>query len=147
MTKESKVLKIRTNTIFLALVSAALLSSGCQPGEDASSQPQSLEERAQARWDHMIARDFAEAWAYYTPGYRQTTSAEEFAATVRGRPVRWEEATVVAHNCEGDRCEVLVEVSYRVPQAPSGLSDARGRRDLTETWIRTQEQWWYSDSE
>lgn len=133
MIKERRILKIRISTIFLALVSAALLLSGCQSGEDASSQPQSVEERAQARWDYLIAREFAEAWAFYTPGYRQTTSAEEFAATMRKRPVRWEEATVVAHNCEGDRCEVAVEVSYRVPQAPAGLNNARGQRELTET--------------
>ncbi|RFF26531.1 MULTISPECIES: hypothetical protein [unclassified Wenzhouxiangella] len=139
-------MKIRTSTIFLALVSAALLLSGCQSGEDTSSQPQSVEERAQARWDHMIAREFAEAWSYYTPGFRETTSAEEFATTVRKRPVRWEDATVVARDCEGDRCEVVVEVSYSVPQAPAGLNNVRGKRELTETWIRTQEQWWYSDS-
>lgn len=138
-------MKIKTSAFSLALASAALLLSGCQSGDGDSSQSQSVEERAQARWDHMVERDFAEAWGYYTPGYRETTSAEEFAATVRKRPVRWEEATVVAHTCEGDRCEVVVEVSYRVPQAPAGLNNARGKRELTETWIRTQDHWWYSD--
>lgn len=128
----------------LALILTPLLVfllAACQPGGEG---PQSVEERAQARWDHFVAREFRDAWAYYTPGFRETTSAEEFEKLMKKRPVRWREATVLGAACEGDRCEVSVEVSYRVPSAPAGMSSVQPTRTLDETWIRTRGQWWFS---
>lgn len=119
----------------------ATLLVACQSAEEA---PQTAEERAQARWDHMIEREFQEAWAYYSPGFREITGAEAFEKLMRNRPVRWQEATVWGAACDGDRCQVTVEVSYRVPSAPAGMSSVEPSRELTETWIRTRDQWWYS---
>lgn len=140
---ESNWTMLTMNRAFLLILAPlfAVLLVACQSAEEA---PQTAEERAQARWDHMIEREFQEAWVYYTPGYRETTDAEEFEKLMRKRPVRWQEATVLGAACDGDRCEVVVEVSYRVPSAPAGMSSVEPTRELTETWIRTRDQWWYS---
>lgn len=133
---------MRIITIFATLC-AALLLAGCQSGEDAPSQPQSVEERAQARWDLLVERDFASAWEYYTPGFRETSSAQDFAGIMKQRPVRWTSAEVLGSACEDDRCQVLVEVSYTVPNAPNGLNTVSPTSEVDETWIRTGGQWWY----
>lgn len=132
-----------THLATVAVLAGVLLLAACQPGEDASSQPQTVEERAQARWDLLVERDFAGAFEYYTPGFRETSSAEGFATLLSQRPVRWTSASVVASSCDGDRCRVLVDVSYKVPSAPNGLSSVSPTSEVTETWIRTRGEWWY----
>lgn len=125
--------------LLAGMVAAALV--GCGAGDQ---RPESLEDRAQARWDAMVAGEFEEAWSYYTPGYRETTPAADFAQDMRRRPVRWTGAEILVSDCEGDRCEVTARVSYRVPSAPEGISDMEPERHVRETWIRTRDQWWYA---
>lgn len=126
---------------YLLATVAAVILAGCGPGE---RQPETVEERAQARWEAMAAGDFEEAWNYYSPGYRDTTPVEAFAEDMRRRPVRWTGAEVLGAECDGDRCKVSARVSYRIPSGPTGIEDMEPSRHVNETWIRTRDQWWYA---
>jgi len=117
----------------------ASLVVACSP----QGAQETLEERAQARWDLLLERDFEGAWAYMTPGFRETTNQYDYARDMAGRPVRWLSATVSGKNCEEDVCKINVLVEYRAVGAPSGMGQMRLSRTITETWIRLDDAWWF----
>ncbi|MGY6588973.1 MAG: hypothetical protein ACXIUB_11890 [Wenzhouxiangella sp.] len=105
---------------------------------------QTVEERAQERWDLMVERDFEAAWALYTPGFRSQTDSRDFANDMNRRPIRWLGAEVRPDSdCDGDRCRVVVDVTYQPIAAPAGQGRLRMTRPLEETWIRLDGQWWF----
>lgn len=135
---------MNTSTIkCAAFVGCILMLAACQPGDDASSMPDTVEERAQARWNHLIAGEYTEAWEYFAPGYRETATAGAFAATMERRPVRWLEAQVAATDCGESRCTAVIDVTYSVPGASAGLDTVRPTREISETWIRVDGTWWF----
>lgn len=115
--------------------------TGCAPGD---RQPQDVEARAEARWSHMVERDFQSAHAYYPPGFREMTPAADFAADMKRRPVRWEAVEVLGSDCGEDRCTVRVRVTYGVTSGPEAIRNMSTERVLEETWIRVEGRWWYS---
>lgn len=125
----------------LLLAVAGILLGGCQ--EPPPDPEIAVSERAQERWNLLVARDFSAAWGLYTPGFRETTAERDFAWEMSRRPVRWESAEVVATECDGDRCTASVRVRYHVPAAPAGLNTLRNEREVEETWIRVENQWWF----
>lgn len=131
----------RTIVSVLALAAAAVLASGCL--EPAPEPSEAVTERAQQRWDALVARDFSAAWVLYSPGFRETNPEGDFTWEMSRRPVRWEDARVAAADCDGDRCTASVRVRYHVPAAPAGLNTLRNEREVEETWIRVDDQWWY----
>ena len=100
-------------------------------------------ERAQARWDALVAGDLETAYTYYSPGYRSSTSLIDFGVEMRTRKVRWTGATYKSHACDGDRCEVHFDVAFRVPRPVPGVSVYDGSDEVEDTWIRSDGQWWY----
>jgi hypothetical protein len=108
-----------------------------------TSQDETVEERAQARWDHFADRDFAAAWEYYTPAFRQMTAREDFALDMRNRPLRWHAAEVRSAECDEDRCKVTVSVTYQPTGASGPHSQMRMTRDIEEQWIRLDGRWWF----
>lgn len=120
----------------------ALLSACSDPRPPAEV----VEERAQARWDAMVARDFQAAWEYYTPGYREQITAAEFEGEMAGRPVKWTGAEVFEVDCAEDepRCEVRVRVDYEARAAVPGVGTLRSQSGVTEIWLQIGGDWWYS---
>lgn len=134
-------------SLALVLVLSGCAGTGTGTPTSAATAPvpeQTVEERAQARWDHIVARDFAAAWAFYTPGYRLITPQPEFIAMMAGRPVVWEAAEVRSSECaQPDRCTVTSLVAYRVPNAPTGINQMTVERELREEWLYVEGQWWF----
>ncbi|NBB93005.1 MAG: hypothetical protein GVY32_07555 [Gammaproteobacteria bacterium] len=128
-----------------AFASATLLVlSACGPAEE--QQPETVEERAQARWNLLAEGEFEQAWAYYTPGFRERIEQDDFARDMSRRPVTWLGAEVLGSTCEEpDRCTVTVEVAYRaeVPGLRQTSSQVELSRRLEDEWIRLDGQWWY----
>ena len=122
-------------TAFLLVV----LLVGCR----SEGPTETLEERAQARWDLVLARDFEAAWEYLTPGYRQTTNRFDYARDMAGRPLRLLSAEVVGTECEEDLCKINVLVGYRAVGAPAGMGQMRLSREIEETWIWLDGAWWF----
>ncbi len=125
--------------LFLALVFMALMLAACQPQEPSET----VEDRAQARWDLLLERDFEAAWEYMTPGYRETTNRYDYARDMAGRPLRWLSAEVVAKDCQEDLCKISILVGYRAVGAPAGMGQMRLSREIEETWIRLDGAWWF----
>lgn len=122
---------------------AVLILAACGPQEPPRPDHEIVAERAQARWDALIAGDFATALTYYTPGFQEQTPADAFAADMSNRPVQWVSAEHRESTCEGDRCAVEMLVGYRLPSAPAQLSGLGNQRPVEETWVRIDDGWWF----
>jgi hypothetical protein len=126
---------------------SALLLAGILVACGGSAEPQqTLEERVLARWQHLIDRDFESAWAYYTPGFRQTTPVEVFVGDMQRRRFRWHEAEIKGVECDGEAvCQVEVRVVFQAVGAPSGMGNVRLPHEATERWLLLEGEWWLSE--
>ncbi len=127
------------------LASALILLAGCAtapPVSDEEASARIVEELAEARWQAIMERDFEKAYEFYSPGYRDTTGLREYDRDMSRRPFRYLSAEVQPAECEGDRCQVRVRVTYQAVGAPAGQHRVRLTQDLTETWVRLEDQWW-----
>jgi len=116
------------NAIHPLLAVVVLVLAACQPAEE---EPQSVEERAQARWDHVLAKEYEQAWNYFSPGFRDL------------HPFQWTSAEVIGSKCKENQCDVTVSATYRIARGPSELGEMVMPKELTEKWVRTDGQWWY----
>jgi len=132
------------NKLQLISIAAALTTlAGC--ASTPAAPEQTLEERSQTRWNHILADEYEQALAFYTPGYRQITTVTDYAIWVRSRPVVWTGAEVRGSECESeDRCTVTVNLGYRVPGGPTGINQLPMQRDVQEQWIRLDGQWFFA---
>lgn len=127
---------------FVPLIAAILLAACAGTPQRQAQQPQTLEERALARWQHLIDGEPELAWDYLSPGFRATTSREVYAAQMATRPVRWISARVIGTECESeDVCEVQVEVGVSVQSHVTGVGRVEAQRAIREGWIRSGGQW------
>ena len=138
----SKTMKI--NNLFIVIGLSFLLSACSEP----RAPEDIVAERAQARWDALIAKDFDQAWSYYSPGFRAQNPASSFAGTMQSRPIRWDSAEIRSVECaEAGTCTVVVSVAYTAIGAPGPLADMQNERPLNETWVELEGEWWYSYKE
>ena len=129
-----------TGMLFLSIFLLAACAPELPP-EDA------VENRAQQRWDALIAFNPNEAWEFYTPGFRSSHPQRSFAQDMSRRPIRWLEAEVTEVLCEEeDLCTAWVEVKYDAPGAPPTMRGVELRRAVEETWLRIDGQWWYAEN-
>lgn len=124
-----------------ALMSVLSVLTAC-----ATTAPQSQEalvERAQARWDAILERDYDAAYALYSPGYRSATSRTDFEIELRSRRITWTSAEYRDHSCEGQVCTVTFDIKYVAPRPAPGIAKWDGRSSAEDTWIEASGQWWY----
>ena len=129
-------------SLIKALVASLLV--GALLGCSSPPEPQTVEERAQARWDHVVAREFEQAYEFMSPGYRATTPLHEYMIDIMSRPVRWTSAEVIGASCLEEVCRVSVEVTYQAVGAPGPLRHLRPARQIEERWLQVDGQWWFS---
>lgn len=134
---------MKIKSLYLMTCVVAVLAACSQPPRPPEEV---VAERAQARWDAMVARDFKRAWQFYTPGFREKSDPADFSAELSRRPVRWDAAEVTQVSCDESRCSAEVEVEYTAAGAPGVLGGMQGRRPVQETWIQIEGDWWYSPS-
>lgn len=130
-----KGLRLLTAT-FSILFLAACASTG-----DAKKHP--VEERAQTRWDALLASDFDTAYSLYSPGYRSANSRVDFEISQRSRKVAILAAKVTDSDCSNDACTVSTAVQYRVGAPVPGVSKWESSSQLEERWVRTDGKWWF----
>lgn len=136
---------------FVTTSLAFLLLSGCssiQLGEGVSDE-KVVERLAEARHKAMMSGDFDAGYLFATPGYRATRDLSAFKLDNAG-VLNWKKAEVKGVRCEEERCEVDVDIEYKL----SGLAGARPSslgmgaatipRTNTEVWIKLGSQWWFS---
>lgn len=125
--------------VALAALAAVFLAACATTGGTSSA----IVERAEARWDAVLAGDFERAYQYYSPGYRSSHSPGDLELSMRLRKVQFRAARYAEHACEGDRCDLKFEVEYRIPSPVPGLDKWESKTTIDETWIRTRDEWWY----
>jgi len=102
-----------------------------------------LLERAQARWDAIIAHDYDAAYALYSPGYRSTTSRTDFEIGMRTKRVSWTAAKYREHQCQGDVCTVSFDIEYVAMRPVPGVPKWEAPGKVEDTWILSSGEWWY----
>jgi len=103
-----------------------------------------LRNRAQARWNAVIARDFAKAYAFETPEYRQNHTATEYA-TQFGGMVDWLGARLGSVRYENPH-HATVDVLLRV-KFPLGADEATTEARVGDRWVYRDKEWWRLDVE
>jgi len=125
----------------LAAMISILLLGACASTGDAKKHP--VEERAQARWDALLASDFDTAYSMYSPGYRSANSRVDFEISQRSRKVAILAAKVTDSDCSSEACTVSAVVQYRVGAPVPGVSKWESSSQLEERWVRTDGKWWF----
>jgi len=120
----------------MAMASAPVAAGPTGPaaGKTETSTPEGrVGERAQARWEALIAGHIKEAYAYLSPLYRKTMPYEQYRYTVHGVGL-WSGARVLGVQCRPGQCQARVEVKarFRMRHIPT----PRTAKDVvTETWV------------
>lgn len=123
-------------------LSAAVWVIGVAPlqASSAVTAESMVSERAAARWQALIGRDFDEAYRFLSPGYRLATPLDRYRGQM-GDEVDWQGASVSTVNCEARACEVAVTVTYRF--ASPSIPAYSGSTLVKEKWVLADDNWWY----
>ncbi len=126
----------------VALLGAVAALTGCaSSGGSLAGKERVVEQRAQERWNHLVAGNYGQAYAYLPPSYRAVVTAEDFRGRF-GRGAAWKSATIRSVKCETDeRCTVEVDLSVVV--VARGFGGKPLAADLIETWLKEDGQWWF----
>ena len=127
-----------------AALAAALALAACA-SNSAKTPEQIVAERAEARWQHLIKQDFAGAYAYLTPAYRDVVPQEQYRRRF-GSAGAWTNAIVHEVKCEPEACTVKVRITtqLRIPKFAARLPEVSSYID--ERWVREDGQWWLFQS-
>ena len=129
-------------TVFMLLL-VFLLSACATTTTTTPSTDELVKERAEARWEALLSRDYASAYSFYSPGYRSTASVTDFEIEIRLRRVRWTTAEYLKHDCNENTCSVRFRVGYRVSSPVPGVDTWDGYDVITDKWVKTGGEWWY----
>lgn len=128
-------LRVWAQPALLAAVFAAALT-GCAslPGRDATT---TVHERAQARWNALVAGQIDKAYSYTAPSFRAITPYDTYRGSF-GAGASWQSAEVIDVRCETERCEVDVRLRIQLPVRSVGPITT----DTKEVWIQENGRWW-----
>lgn len=131
----SKILKFirRLGWVSVAMGVAACATLGPTKPEEV------VRERAQARWNALLAGEFVKAYRYMAPSYRAIVAENRYANQFGGG-VAWVDAKVIRVSCTEERCTARVEITFRpIMKGRPGETVTTG---YDETWIREEGEWW-----
>lgn len=124
----------------LAAVAGALLASGCASlGSPSESAEEAVLQRAQARWDALVDREWAAAYKFMTPAYRAIVPQRRYGNQFQG-PVQWESAKAESAKCDEKRCVVQVRIDFRalLPKHADKVTTTWAE----EVWVLEDGQWY-----
>jgi hypothetical protein len=101
-------------------------------------------ERATARWQAIIGKDFATAYEYLSPASRTAVTPNGFK-TVASR-IDYQAAKVTGATCDGATCRVKLILTYNASIAIKGGDPASLNginTPLEENWVIERGQLWY----
>lgn len=129
-------------TLLSACVAGALLLGACKP---TMQSPDTIADRAEKRWQLIIDNKTAQAYDYFTPGYRQVVKREEYEFDVTDRPITWLSIAHRETSCESElRCTVVLELEYKTNIPLRGVTqEIKTKKYQRETWLRADDGRWY----
>ena len=132
---------------YLAVVVLALLTAACatlSPNSPNEEKVKVVTERAAARWQAIIGKDFAAAYDYMSPTTRATVTPAGFK-TVASR-IDYRNVKITGATCEGGSCRVRLILTYNASLSlRGGQSEAMNNVNtpLEENWVIDKGQIWY----
>ena len=139
-------MNMKTPIVTVLALLVVMLLSACATTPTAS-RDEIVKERAQARWDALESRDYAGAYALYSPGYRSAVSVTDFEVNLRLKRIRWTSATYQAHTCDENTCTVSFKVGYKINSPVPGVTVFNGWDVVNDKWVKTGGKWWYLPEE
>jgi hypothetical protein len=133
----------RRHSLIGALAVAVVLQAGCAGvgGLSASSPAEvkndAVAARAKARWQRLIDRDLAGAYAYLSPASRATMPLDLYKA--KHKVGLYRAVNIEGVDCQADTCTVKLSLTYDYKRI-KGV-----RTPLVEKWIISQGQAWFVD--
>lgn len=118
------------------------VAASVETGTNEASARVALEERVTAKWEALIRRDFAAAYAFTSPAYRATFPLDAFQRRFAGK-VAWRRIEVVAVDFTDDDAAVVgidLHFVYYHPQRDQATDMVTF---IQESWVRVDGQWWY----
>lgn len=130
-------------TIKNALVLAAALGlASCATMQET----QTIEQRIDAYWAHIVNGELQSAYDYMSPGYKQAMSREAFVGRQRARTVAWTAAEIDdASECaDVEACSVRVKLTYKVSRGLPGLDKPiEMDRVIRQKWLKSDNAWYF----
>jgi hypothetical protein len=132
---------------FLAVAVLCVVVASCatlKPDSPDEQKVKLVTERAAARWQAIIGKDFATAYEYLSPSSRTAVTPNGFR-TVASR-LDYRAAKVTGATCEGGTCRVKLMLSYNAAVATKGGETTPVNSintPLEENWIIERGQLWY----
>ena len=124
-------------------VSVAVAAAGCASmggvtkDSPAAEKEAVVGERAKARWEALIRRDYREAYGYFSPPSKDQTTLSAFEAKVA--PIEYRTVKIDKVQCAAEACTVRLTLTYDYPQARvKGVVTP-----LDENWIIDKGQAWF----
>lgn len=102
-----------------------------------------LEQRVTAKWDALIHRNFAAAYEFASPAYREAFSLDAFKRNFGSGRVSWQRIEVVSVDFKDNDSAtvgITIHIVYHDPQSQQPLDMAT---NVQESWVRSDGQWWY----
>jgi hypothetical protein len=130
---------------FLVAIVVSVLS-GCAstgPGSQAAARSTNsadatrklVADRAQARWQTLIAGDLEGAYEYLSAGSKAATSLDAYKRKTGG--LAWRRVEVEKVECEGEICKVSLQLTYDVDRL-KGI-----KTPISESWIIENGSAWF----
>lgn len=133
------------NLLRALAVAGSLLLGGCagDPGLSPEDWEALAKQRAQERWEALIAGRNESAYQYLSPAYREATPYTAYARKLKGFGM-WKQAVVNEAKCDEDRCIVTTELHLEI-RAPRLKGPVETVAYNQERWIKDYEnqQLWF----
>jgi len=108
-----------------------------------AARDEAVQQRAQARWDALLAGDYATAYTYLSPGYRSSMSVTDFEISFRTRRIQYLSADYLQHSCEEAVCTVQMTLGYKIARPMTGVPEWKSSSVVEERWINAGGEWWF----
>lgn len=126
-----------------ALLAACGASTPERPGSKLAPE-EAVAQRAQERWDAIIAKDYARAYEYLTPGTRATTPYEAYAKKLAASTLIWSAAQVEDVVCdEPEVCRATVYITFTLRSPPVAFQGVSTETPLNERWLQSAGEWYH----
>ncbi len=128
--------------VIVLLVALGSLASGCATVGSESIE-EKVAQRAQQRWDALLAGEIDLAYQFLSPARRSAIGLMDYQRQVFASRVRWVAADVGGVSCGADVCEAVVNLKSTVISPVPGVRSFDVSRNVTENWVLADHQWWY----
>ncbi len=127
------------SVVLLGFCCSLLLLSACVT---TAQKEDSIEKRAQARWDTLLSDDLAGAYEFLSPGFRSSVTSVQYQRSLLLKRVKWTGARYIESDCIDTTCKVKISLDYIVYGAVPGVKSFKGTQSILESWVLIDGNWY-----